>query len=137
MKLYFGHPVNVYNTELERELVKIIMEKLPGWEIENPSQPHHEEGYQNWKARTGNGMDYYTMEVLPGCHGGIFLPFRDGMWGAGVFAEAKFFADQGRPIWEISPTGAIASPKLMIVHPLSVKETRLRIRDVSGNVIPY
>ena len=137
MKLYFGHPVNAYNTELEKELIRIISEKLPGWEIENPNQPHHDEGYQVWKARTGNGMDYYTLEVLPSCHGGIFLPFRYGAWGAGVYTEGKFYAERGLPVFEISPMGAISSPDFKLVIELSVPGTRARIRDTAGNVIPY
>jgi len=106
-RLYFGHPVNTYNTDLESQLLQRISESFPDWEIENPNQKCHQEGYAHWKETTGNGMDYFTKQVLPSCQGGVFLPFRDGAWGAGVYKEAKFYADQGYSIWTIAHDGTM------------------------------
>ncbi|MCK9345069.1 MAG: hypothetical protein M0P64_03015 [Candidatus Pacebacteria bacterium] len=136
-KLYFGHPVNVYNTPLEQELLEKIAEIFPGWEIENPNQRHHAGGYEKYKNETGNGMDYYTEVVLPSCSAGIFLGFRDGTWGAGVFREALHFADAQQPVWEISPSGSVSSPDINLIKVLSVSETRMRIRTEDGKPKPY
>lgn len=136
-QLYFGHPVNTYDTKLEYQLLQQISEAFPDWKIENPNQKCHHEGYQHWKETTGNGMNYFTNKVLPSCHGGVFLPFRDGAWGAGVFEEAKFYAEQKCAIWKIDIDGAIANLNLLTIQPLTVKETISRIRTPSGETIPY
>ena len=136
-RLYFGHPINTYDTDLEFQLLQRISGSFPDWEIENPNQKCHQEGYARWKETTGNGMDYFTKQVLPSCQGGVFLPFRDGAWGAGVHKEAKFCVDQGHPVWIIAPDGAIVSLDISTVQPLTVEETRSRIRTSSGETVPY
>ena len=135
LKIYFGHPVNVYDTELEQVLIRLISQRFPQFDIENPNQKHHSDGYAEWKRTTGNGMDYYFQAVLPECHAGIFLPFRDGMWGAGVYQEARFLAEQGRSIHQITFDGFI-SP-VCNINILTVDETRARIRTPDEKIIPY
>ena len=139
LKLYFGHPINTYNTKLETRLLKIIIEQFPSglWIIENPNQKHHQEGYQRWAKETGKGMDYYYVEVLPECDGGVFLPFRDGQMGAGVFGEAETLWKRGYPIFEITTEGIIKQINPNEIRVLSVEETRLRIRTADGKIIPY
>ena len=134
--MYFGHPINAYGIPLEAELLAAIAEKFPNWEILNPNQPQHDAGYKKWKDDTGKGMDYYFKVVLPGCDAGIFLPFRDGAWGAGVYGEAKFLADRGCPIYAITHEGVISSVRLEDVRELTVDETRARIR-AAGAIAPY
>ena len=135
--LYFGHPINVYDTDLERSLLHRIGLGFPGWYVENPNQKKHDEGYARYKRETGRPMDYYTIEVLPKCHGGVFLPFRDGTWGAGVFKEMEAIAGRGCPIWQISWDGHILAARLDTAYVLSVEQTRARIRDAAGNPLPY
>ena len=136
-RLYFGHPINTYNTDLESELLRRISRVFPDWEIENPNQKCHQEGYAHWNKTTGNGMNYFTERVLPSCHGGIFLPFRDGSWGTGVFKEAKFYTDKRQPIWVIVHDGNIMPFDLSAIQPLTIEETRIRIRTASGETVPY
>lgn len=136
-RIYFGHPVNTYGTALEERLLEAISLAFEGWEIENPNQPKHEEGYQHFKKENSNGMLYFLEKVLPQCQSGIFLPFRDGKWGAGVYKEAKYFTDWNFPIWTINPLGVIEYIYLQDIHPLSVEETRERIRATDGTILPY
>lgn len=132
-KLYFGHPINTYNTELEKQLLIKIQDVFPDLPIENPNQLHHQEGYQLWKKLYGNGMRYYFEVVLPHCTGGIFLPFRDGKWGAGVFGEAEFLFKQGCVIFEITHTFELKKIEdIKNVPLLSVEETRLRVYSDGG-----
>ena len=49
-KLYFGHPVNVYGTDLEKKLLEKIAADFPDWNIENPNQKNHQEGYEYWSV---------------------------------------------------------------------------------------
>ena len=50
------------------------------------------------------------------------------MLGAGVYGEAEFLADAGKPIYEISIGGVITRLELDESRRLSVEETRKRIR---------
>jgi hypothetical protein len=135
-KLYFGHPVNTYGTELESRLLNVIKDTFCDWAVENPNQQKHREGYAKRKAATGNGMGYFTEQVLPSCGGGIFLPFSDGRWGAGVYGEAETLRDAGKPIWAIDSRGHIAQ-LMTLTNPLSVAETRQRVYDPTGALKPY
>ncbi len=63
-KMYFGHPINTYGTELEKKLIEIIFKAFPQYEIEDPGQKHHSDGYRHWKETTGNGMNYFCSEVI-------------------------------------------------------------------------
>ena len=137
-KIYFGHPINAYDTELENQLLQRISEVFPVWFIENPNEEYHQEGYQFWKKFSGNGMDYYYKEVLPNCSAGIFLPFRDGKWGAGVLAEAEFLHNRGCPIFQIDTEGRVTKIDFLDpIQALSIEETRKRIRTESGETVPY
>lgn len=126
-RIYFGHPVNVYNTSKEGELVKVIEGHFPQFEVENPNQPAHSQNYAKWKEEKGNGMLYFTDVVLPSMEAGVFLPFEDGMFGAGVYKEADFLHQLGKPIYEISFRGVITSMVLDEARNLSVSETRERV----------
>src|SRR3989338_6145414 len=117
-KLYFAHPVNVYDTLLDESLVSFLKwtfgQGLMGeecWEIENPNQTHHQVGYADWKKRLENdptkqgGMSYYYDVVLPQCHGCVALAFLDDMVGAGVAGELKFFIDRNLPVFGLGVDG--------------------------------
>jgi hypothetical protein len=127
--MYFGHPVNFYNTPKESELLRIIKEFFPDFEIENPNQPHHSENYQKWKIEKGKGMLYYFEKVLPRMDAGTFLSFEDGMFGAGVFGEAEWLYKKEKPIYEIT-VGGIITPLSSLDYSrcLSIEETIERIR---------
>ncbi len=135
-KLYFGHPINTYNNPLkgyhfpfEDWLMARIKGHFPDCIIENPNQEKHREGYQKWSKEKKNGMLYFFEEVLPTCDaGGIFLPFKDGRWGAGVYGEAEKLAEKGLPVWTINYRGHIEDiPSLKEIIPLSIEETRERV----------
>ena len=136
-RMYFAHPINVYDTPLEAFLLERIRRTFPSWEIENPNRPHHQRGYQERLAKTGRGMDYYYEDVLPLCNGCIALPFIDGAWGTGVFGESKHLARLGAVTFRISHRGVIRPMIFRRQNVLTVDETRSRIRTPSGLRIPY
>lgn len=136
-KIYFGHPINTYDTELERQLLRIISLHFPDFSIENPNQKHHQEGYRHYKETMGSGMRYFYELILPSCSAGIFLPFRDGKWGAGVFGEARALETEKCRVYEINFLGNIKSPDLKTVIALNIPETQKRIRNEKGEIIPY
>jgi hypothetical protein len=103
--LYLGRPINLFNTSEDGALLKAIAEFFPEYQIEDPAQQKHAEGYARYKALKGqeyngrivqSGMDYYFQELLPSMDGGAFVPFRDGKFGKGVFGEAEFLANSGK-----------------------------------------
>ncbi len=140
-KIYFGHPINVYGTKLERKLLKIISKRFPQYDIENPGQnlKHRVKQIKLWQKITGNAMNYFFFEMLPKCHAGIFLPSRDGKWGAGIVGEAEFLINKRFPVWQITFNGVISEISFAEIKTkaLSIEETRLRIRDASGKPTTY
>ncbi len=125
--IYFGHPVITYDTELESKLVRIIEEHFHDFEVENPNKPEHQKRYREYRKKFDNGMLYFFEEVLPQMDAGIFLPYKDGKLGAGVYTEAEWFYNKGKKIYEIHYTGIIR--RLTVLEEnrrLSVEETRAR-----------
>jgi len=126
-KVYFGHPVNFYDTVDEGFLINSMMRGPREWCVENPNQQKHDEGYKRFKQEKGNGMLYFFEEVLPLMDIGVFLAFEDGMFGAGVYDEAKFLDDRGKPIFEIDLDGRLSKLVLEESKRLSIKETKARV----------
>ncbi len=126
-KIYFGHPITIYNTLKEAELIDRI-QKMFGWfDVENPNQKHHQEGYKRYEDKDERGMDYFFKEVLPKMNAGIFLPFDDGMFGTDVFEEAEFIFKNKKPIHEIGYWGKITNLTLDASRKLSIEETQKRV----------
>lgn len=126
-KIYFGHPLNTYNTDLEKELLNKISEVFPDWVIENPNTDFHDICYKMWDAQDGNGMIYFYSQVLPKCNAGIFLPMRDGKFTSGVVGEIEWFLGKELPVWQIDLNGDITILELDDDKILSIEETRERI----------
>ncbi len=143
-RLYFGHPINAYGTELQQELLRKIAFAFPDWEIFNPDGPEHDAAYKEY-AKTHvdgdgkpTGMGYFFEVILPTCRGGVFLPFRDRMFGKGVFGEASWLFERKFPVWEITPDGIILPIRqLDAARCLTRDATRERIRFPDGSSKPY
>lgn len=83
-------------------------------------------------------MTYFLENLLPTtCKMGVFLPFRDGWFGADIHAEALLFEQLHRSVWGIRPSGELWQIFSVVMKPLSVEETRRCIRDASGVTISY
>lgn len=107
----------------------------PDWKIENPNQPHHQEGCNAYKNMPDkNVMDYFYEKVLPSCDACIGLPFGDGKFGKGVYGEMEWFRNLNRLVYIIQPNGYISAPiTFMSQHQgLSIEETRARVREADG-----
>jgi hypothetical protein len=122
--LYFAHPVNTYDTTLEKETLNLIQKYFPEFIIENPNQSRHQKGYAEWKERLKNtpsqGMNYFFDKVLPKCDAGtIALPFLDGKIGAGVTGETIYAVKKERGAW------LIETPALEIIRPFTDEEINL------------
>ena len=109
-KVYFAHPVNIYGQLIETAFQKLIADYLTSGDmskIENPNQPHHQVGYDNYAKRqkesglTHKGMSYFYDEVLPKCGGCVGVPFLDGRLGLGVAGEMQWFIKHNLPVWKV------------------------------------
>ncbi len=118
MRLYFPHPVNVYDTPLEGAIITFALSQIPGAEIENPNQPYHQVGYTKYAERAKlastqhKGMNYFFDEVLPTCGGCVSLPFLDGRMGLGVAGETKWYVERDLWAWMIHPERVLSKADL-------------------------
>jgi len=127
--LYFAHPVNTFNTQEERDLVKTLENIFPDFEIYNPNKKYNKENYRLWKEETGRGMNYYYEAILPQMDAGAYLAFKDGMIGAGVFNEAEFLLSNNKIVWEIGWNHDLEKiNSLDYSRRLSIEETRAKYR---------
>ena len=136
-RLYFGHPLNTYDTALEAKLLAEIASQFPDWEIVNPNRPEHQAGYAEYEKThvdgdgKPTGMGYFFEVVLPTCHGGVYLAVRDGMFGRGVFGEAEWQQTRGLPTWEIAPDRTVTPLEAPIdpARGLTREETWARLAE--------
>ena len=137
-KLYFAHPINTYGTPFERECLLLIAEKFPDghFEVVNPSDQIHIDKVAELRKDDPkvNVMPYF-IDLVNSCDDAVVLPFLDGMWGAGVWAEADKIHQKGGVVWVIHPENYYISlvPRVR----LTVEETRARIRNPDGSPKPY
>lgn len=107
-KIYFAHPVNTYGEPIEDAFETLVATFLTQGNrnlIENPNQPHHQIGYNQYAERlkesaiSHTGMNYFYDLVLPDCSGCVGVPFLDGRFGLGVAGEMKWFLEHNKPLW--------------------------------------
>ena len=94
---YWAHAISDFNTKFEQEM-QAWLESHLAWidiRLENPNQPHHQDGYNN------SEMGYYLREVLPKCDGCIVTAFPGGKIGSGVAMEVAHFLTRGCPVAEL------------------------------------
>lgn len=130
--IYFGRPVSTYgNVDLERRLkAAITLNFMEGDKVDilDPQGEEHQRGYREYRERTGSGMNYFLIEMLPRATKGVFLPFEDGQIGAGVWTEADYLLQSGKEIFEISYRGDISVLTMDESRRLSVEDTRARLK---------
>lgn len=130
--MYFGHPTNTYDTQIESKIEKTISSIFPKYRILNPNTQEHALGYKSFKEKYGDGMLYFFTSVLPKSNAGVFLPFEDKKFSTGQFREAEFLDGMNKPIYEVFPAGnmfGIMPLRLNYDRRLSVDETRKRIQS--------
>lgn len=128
--VYFGHPMDTYDTSLEKWLVEWIAAhfQVRKEQIENPNQVAHQLRCGEYKEKMGSGMIYFLeLLSLPEFAAGVFLPFPDGKLGAGVWAEAEQLLKFGKQIFEITNGFQIKTLALDESRMLTVEETRRRL----------
>lgn len=125
MKIYLAHPVTDYGTQRQAnalaDLRKFYDEQWPQvkMEIENPDQPHHQEGYYK------EGMDYFK-RIVESCDRLAFMRFPDGSIGAGVGREIRWALTSCFAVYELF-NGWLYQAQNMPTPILTVEQTRATI----------
>lgn len=125
-RLYFAHPVNVYNTPLEQAMLTLIAHCFPGYEIVNPNTPEYQRAYEKVKATSGGthgahkGMVVFY-EILEGLSECVSMPFLDGRMGLGVAGETQKTVKSGKTAWLITPSRQLTAEDLdsFVANPLN------------------
>ncbi|MFT4326276.1 MAG: hypothetical protein ACMXYK_02125 [Candidatus Woesearchaeota archaeon] len=139
--IYFAHPITDYSNEyyesdIETQAIHMIETMLP-YKVLNPNQPIHAQNYNKAKKEKGNGMLYFLGEVLPLCHAGILMPFKEnhlgsGLFGAGVHKEGAYFLRHNLPLYEITrDLDIIKLEKIPEHRKLNVEQTRAVLKELT------
>jgi len=86
MKIYFAHPINTYNTILEKFWLEAFSGS--GGEIINPNSKEHQKGYKL------EGMDYFK-KLVQSCDKLYAFGFGDNSIGAGIAKEMDWMFEKG------------------------------------------
>ena len=113
MRVYYAHSVSIYNTKREDRDLKLLQQL--GFEVVNPNDPVHEDGYTSLKEQTGNGMPYFN-QVIEDCQVLAFRAHPDGTIPAGVAKEIDVAIQANIPVIEL--------PSSMHRRAMTVQETR-------------
>lgn len=126
MRIYFAHPVSVYNTPLEDAMLVLTAHCFPEGEIVNPNTPEYQRAYSEAKAASGGthadhkGMDifYKMLESLDGC---VSMPFLDRKMGLGVAGETQKTVKAGKDAWLVEPSHELTQEELdaFVANPLN------------------
>jgi hypothetical protein len=109
-KIYYAHPVSLYNTPQEERDLATLKYLWPDAVIYNPNSHHDQQGYKEW------GFNWF-LDRVSDCDLLVFRSFPDGKIGAGVWKEVNWAnVECAIPVIEI--------PMLMESRVLSVDDTR-------------
>jgi hypothetical protein len=98
MKLYYAHPISMYNSHQERRDLQLLAQM--GFEVLNPNQPEHSEAY----IKGGRQFSYF-LQLVDTCDGVAFRGFPDGSIPSGVWQEVDRAKTMGnKPVIEL-PSG--------------------------------
>lgn len=130
MRIYLAHPVTDYGTERQAAAIAALRRY---WaeeranqplEIENPDQPHHQEGYDR------EGMDYFK-KVVESCDRLAFMRFPDGSIGAGVGREIRWGLLSCFAVYELFDDW-LYQVQDMPTPILTVEHTRAKLAEIRG-----
>ena len=124
-KVYFAHPINTYDTILEKFFLEYFS-KYSDIEIVNPNGPEHQEGYKN------EGMEYFK-KLVQSCDKLYAFGFGDNTIGAGIAKEMDWMFEKGGtviflPFFSTYEEQTVSKCNRQF-EVLSVEETRSKLRS--------
>lgn len=130
MRIYLAHPVTDYGTKRQADAIDALRKywaeerSSKQLEIENPDQPHHQNGYEL------EGMAYFK-KVVESCDRLAFMRFSDGSIGAGVGREIRWGLQSCFAVYELF-NGWLYHVQDMPTPILTVDQTREKIASIRG-----
>ncbi len=109
-KIYYAHPITLYNTPQEERDLAFLNFLWPEAEIYNPNSKHDTKKYKEF------GMQWF-LDRVGDCDLVVFRSFPGGKIGAGVWSEIEY----GETICEIP---VMEIPIIMESRRLTVDDTR-------------
>ena len=95
MKVYYAHPINYYNTTVEKNDIETL-EKL-GFEVFNTNQKWIEQGYIN----SGRDMNFFKT-LIEDCHCLAVRPNHKNDITSGVAFEINYAYEIGIPVFVLT-----------------------------------
>jgi len=125
IRVYFAHPVNTYDTILEKFFLEYFS-KYNEFEIVNPNKPEHQEGYKK------EGMEYFK-KLVQSCDKLYAFSFGDNSIGAGIAKEMDWMYEKGGtvvflPFFSKYEEQVVSNCDKQF-KVLSVEETRAKLRS--------
>ena len=123
MKIYFCHPINTYNTIVEKYVIDFLERLIPDCEIINPNRSDFQERYKI------EGMNVF-LNIIDDCDRIYVLPFYDNTIGAGQFKEIEYALATGKRVIIMNlfcRLEEIWSTNHLSV--MSVEETRKKLKE--------
>jgi hypothetical protein len=130
--IYFAHPINTYYTEYESQAINIIKDKFPNSNIINPGEQKYQDMFKEYAKNNPKEYMGFFRDLVNTCSIIAYLPFRDGMVGAGVRYEIYHLSKRFDEIYEITlEDSSIKKVSMEYVdnNTLSIDETRKRIKE--------
>lgn len=117
MKVYYAHPMYLYNKPQERRDIELL-ESL-GFEVINPNTQKYIDAYQKCIDAGNHNMDYWV-ELANACDCIAFRSFPDGTIGSGVGAE--LIRNSHKPVFEL--------PRMIKSRIIDVETTREYLKEI-------
>lgn len=121
VRVYFAHPVGIYNTPYEKNCLETIKANLPGCEIVDPNTKESRDAYQE------RGFTYFR-ELAASCDEIVVVPFRDGSWGMGVYQEMLLMKETGRAVHKVDGGSfmTLTDEDIEAIDPMGIAQTRAK-----------
>lgn len=101
LRCYYAHTMTSYNSTIEKKDIELL-EKL-GFEVENPNQPKHQKGCEQYAKLHGwdKVMDYFKKVIEEDCDMVAFRSLPNGQILSGVAAEVQHAISINYPVIEL------------------------------------
>ena len=129
--IYFAHPINTYKTDIEKLCIEIIKNHFPNHSIINPSDDYYQLDFNKFRADNPTNYMIYFKYLVDKCSIVVYLPFKDGKIGAGIWYEIHQLIDRSDEIYSIDLNNKSlnkVSIDYVDYNKLSIEETRERIK---------
>lgn len=129
--IYFAHPINTYNTPIEKDCIDAIELKFPGFTIINPSDIKYQNEFSDYRSKEKENYMPYFKSLVDKCSIIVYLPFQDYKVGSGVYYEICSIENKNN-IYQIDAIEfniSKVSMEYVEDNKIDVDETRKRIKS--------